>query len=259
MILIADNLRITDSIVQNAVKNRDRDQIKSLVEQLVNAGAEAIDINPGPLTKDAGSTMKFLLDSVTEAADLPILIDTTNPEAIEAGLSMGKKGMVINGFSLESSKLEQILPLAREFDVDIIGYLLDSKSQPPSGIQDRLSIAVELFQKCMDSGVSKDRLIIDPVVAPLLWDDGARRNKELIEVIRLLPDVLGFPVRTIAGLSNLTSGIRDKEKKLMYQKAYLPMLSSSGLTMLLMGILNSPVVKLANICNSLMDEKPFTY
>lgn len=258
MILIADNLRITDSTVQKALKDRVGDQIKSLTEKLVNSGAEAIDINPGPLTKDAESTMEFLVYSVTEAADLPILIDTTNPEAIRAGLSIGKKGIIINGFSLEPFKLEQILPLAKEFDVDIIGYLLDSKSMPPAGIQERLSIAVELYQNCRDSGISEDRLIIDPVISPLLWSDGAKRNMELLEIIRLLPDVLGFPVRTIAGLSNLTSGIRDKEKKLMYQKTYLPMLASSGLNMLLMDMMNTPVVKLANICNSLTSGKPFT-
>ncbi|MFC1839528.1 dihydropteroate synthase [Thermodesulfobacteriota bacterium] len=258
MILVADNLRITDSTIQNAIKNRDRDQIYSLTERLVNAGAGAIDINPGPLTKEADSQMKFFVDSVRVVTDLPLLLDTTNPEAIRAGLSAGKTGMIINGFSLEPCKLEQILPLAKEFDVDIIGFLLNSDSQPPADIQDRLNIAVELFQKCREAGISENRLIIDPVVAPLLWNNGATRNMELLEIIRLLPDILGFQVRTIAGLSNLTSGISDKEKKLTLQKAYLPMLASSGLTMLLMDILNTPVVNMANTCNSLTGKKTFT-
>lgn len=57
-----------------------------------------------------------------------------------------------------------------------------------------------MFNECRKAGIQPQRLIIDPVVAPLVWQDGNLQNMEVLEVIRTLPDLLGFPVRTIAGM-----------------------------------------------------------
>ena len=135
---------------------------------------------------------------------------------------------------------------------------MDSKGLPPLDTQDRLNTAVVLYQRCMESGIFKERLIIDPVVAPLIWNDGTIRNMELLKIIRMLPDVLGFPVKTIAGLSNLTGGIKDVDKKINLQKAFLPMLSASGLSIVLMDMLNKPLAEMAKTCNLLTREKPFS-
>ena len=258
MILAADNIRITNSIIQRALNDMDTVPVQDMAVKLHAAGADAIDINPGPLTSRPEEKIEFLVNSIQEVTDLPILLDTTNPKAIKAGLSISKNKVIINGFSPEHDKLEKILPLAAEFDVDIIGYILDSNGLPPSDTQDRLNIAVELYQKCRESGISEDRLIIDPVVSPLIWNDGANRNMELLKIVRILPDILGFPVKTIAGLSNLTSGIKDMDKRIILQKIYLSMLSASGLSIALMDMLNESLVEVAKTCNLITSERPFS-
>ena len=255
MLLAADNIRITSSIIEKAVDSMDAAPLQKLVTHL--EGTNAIDINTGPLKFRTEEKMEFLVCSIQEVTDLPIILDTTNPKAIRKGLSISKNRVIINGFSLEHDKLEKILPLAAEFDVDIIGYLLDSNGLPPFDTQDRLNIAVDLYKRCRDSGVAKERLIIDPVVSPLLWNDGAVRNMELLNILSLLPDILGFPVKTIAGLSNLTSGIKDKHKRIILQEAYMSMLSASGLSILLMDMLNRRLVEMAQVCSLLTSEKPF--
>lgn len=256
MILAADNIRITNGTIKRAVDTMDPAPVQDMAIQLQEAGA--IDINTGPLTSSPEEKMEFLIQSVQDVTDLPVILDTVNPAAIRSGLCAGKNRVIINGFSLEHDKLEKILPLAAEFDADIIGYLLDSNGHPPLDTQDRLNIAVELYQKCRESGISEDRLIIDPIVAPLLWNDGTTRNMDLLKIIRILPDILGFPVRTIAGLSNLTSGIKDVEKRIILQKTYLSMLSASGLSIILIDMLNKPLLKTAKTCNLLTSEKPFS-
>ncbi|MGD9160318.1 MAG: dihydropteroate synthase [Desulfobacteraceae bacterium] len=258
MILAADNLRITDIIIQNAVNNMDAAPVYDMAVKLHAAGADAIDINPGPLTSNPEEKMKFLVSSIQEVTDLPIILDTSNPAAIKAGISISKNKVIVNGFSPEYNKLEKILPIAAEFDADIIGYLLDPNGHPPSDTPDRLNIAVELYQKCRESGISEDRLIVDPVVAPLIWNDGTNRNMELLKIIRMLPDILGFPVKTIAGLSNLTSGIKDMNKRIILQKTYLSMLSASGLSIILMEMLNKSLVEVAKTCNLITSERPFS-
>ena len=258
MILTADNIRITNSIIQRAVSNTDAVSIQEMAAKLETSGANWIDINTGPLKSRPEEKMEFLVRSIQDVTDLPIILDTINPSAIREGLSVNKNRAIINGFSLERDKLNKILPIAAEFNADIIGYLLDSKGLPPFDTQDRLNIALELYQECRKSDVSEKKLIIDPVIAPLLWNDGAKRNMELLNIIRMLPDMLGFPVKTIAGLSNLTSGIKDMEKRIILQKAYLSMLSASGLSIVLMDILSKPLVDMAKTCNLITSERPLS-
>jgi 5-methyltetrahydrofolate corrinoid/iron sulfur protein methyltransferase len=120
MILVSDNLQITHGAVDRAVREMDPAPIQDLVGRCVAAGAEAVDINSGPLARDPERKMAFLVEAVQSVTDLPVLLDTTNPKALEAGLQVSKSKTVINGFSLEPVKLERILPLARKYDVDII-------------------------------------------------------------------------------------------------------------------------------------------
>jgi len=259
MILIADNIQITNKTIEKAVNEMNPEPIQQMAKACEAAGAEMLDINSGPLSRDPEKKMAFLMESVQAVSDLPVLIDTANPRAVEAGLRANRKTAIINGFSLEPAKLESILPLANKFDADIIGYLLYPNSHVPNDGAERLSVAVELYGEFQNAGIDKDHLIIDPIVAPVMWQNGNLQDTEILSVIRQLPELLGFPVRTVAGLSNLTTGRGDKEKKLLLEKAYLPMLAASGLSMVLMNIFHHETVSVAKACKSLMSQKVFAW
>jgi 5-methyltetrahydrofolate corrinoid/iron sulfur protein methyltransferase len=259
MIFVADNLQITNPSIQQAVDQMDPEPIKSLVQQCEKAGAEAIDINSGPLSREPEKKMTFLVQTVQAVTDLPILIDTANPKAINAGLQANRSKAIINGFSLEPSKLDDILSLAIEHDVDIIGYLLYPDSRVPMNATERLEIAIELHQVAHEAGLNPENLIIDPVVVPLLWENGAFQAREVLDVIRHLPDVLGFKVRTIAGLSNLTTGRGEKNKKRLIEQTYLPMLAAAGLDMCLFNIFHTATVTSATACNTLLHDDIFAW
>ncbi|MFP4348011.1 MAG: dihydropteroate synthase [Desulfococcaceae bacterium] len=259
MILVADNLTITNPIVEMAIQDMNPEPVQGLVSRCAAAGAEAIDINSGPLTRDPDRRMRFLVEAVQSAADLPILLDTTNPAALKAGLETARGKTIINGFSLEPAKLESILPLAGRYDADIIGYLLYPNSHVPTDEAERLSVAVELFGAFQQTGLPEDRLIIDPVIAPLMWENGHRQDMAILSVLRNLPDLLGFPVRTIAGVSNLITGPGPKDRKRLMEAAYLPMLAASGLTYGLLNVFHTESMRVARACNALMDPKIFTW
>ena len=74
-----------------------------------------------------------------------------------------------------------------------------------------------------------------------------------------MPELLGFKVRTIAGLSNLTTGKGDRGKKLLMEKAYLPMLLEAGLSMVLMDMFHGETVRTARACRALMSPKVFSW
>ena len=257
--LIADNIRITDRIIERAIRQMDPVPIREMAKRCEAAGAEAIDINSGPLTRDPEKKMEFLVEAIQGVSSLPLIIDTTNPKAMEAGLRASKNKAIINGFSLEPSKLKSILPLAKRYDADIIGYLLYPNSHVPPDGTERLNVAVELYGKFKKAGLADDRLIIDPIVAPLIWQDGNFQAREILDVIRALPELLGFDVRTIGGLSNLTAGKGDRQKKLLMERVYLPMLLESGLSMVLMDMFHTETLQVAMACRRLLSKKVFSW
>jgi 5-methyltetrahydrofolate corrinoid/iron sulfur protein methyltransferase len=259
MIIAADNLRITQPAIARAVDRSDPAPIRQMALSCRDAGAQAIDINSGPLSRDPAARMTFLVRTVQEAVDLPLILDTTNPDAMAAGLAACKQRALINGVSLEKRRLERILPLARQYDADVIGYLLRPDGHVPPDAAGRMEAAVALFNACERAGIAPERLIVDPVVAPLVWQDGNRQNMAVLEVIRTLPDLLGFPVRAIAGLSNLTAGAPNAAARRRYQSAFLPMLAAAGLDMILMNVLDSSIMQVAKDCRRITAGRIFTW
>jgi 5-methyltetrahydrofolate corrinoid/iron sulfur protein methyltransferase len=259
MILVADNLTVTNPTVARAIEERSPGPIQSLVFQCERAGADAIDINPGPLTKDPEDKMTFLVATVQSVTGLPLLLDTTNPKALEAGLRVSSNPVIINGFSLEPRKLEFILPLAKQYDADIIGYLLYPNGHVPPGKDDLVQIALALYGEFKKADIEDRHLIIDPVVAPLMWENGMRHNQNILSIIRSLPDLLGVPLGTIAGISNLTSGPGPVGKKRIAEQAFIPMLVSAGLTYALVNVLVPETLRIARMSHALLNADVFSW
>lgn len=246
-------------VVEKAWHWMDPAPIRDLAKRCQAAGADALDINPGPLKGDAVEKMRLLVEAIQGSCGLPICLDTSNHEAIEAGLNARKGKTIINGFSLEPRKLEKILPLAKNFEQPIIGFLLHADGSVPSNAEDRLNLAVQLFEQFERRGLDPEKLIIDPVVVPLIWQDGTRQAMDVLKVISMLPDLLGVPVKTIVGLSNLTTGRASKDKKTLLGSIYLSMLAAAGLDMVLMDIFDVETVKVARTCEIITQEKVFSW
>lgn len=259
MKIVADNLHVVNPRVAEAVAELNPEPIVDVVMGCQKAGAQAIDINSGPLPKFPEKHFSFLVETVQGVSDLPLILDTTNPIALAAGLKVCHQRPIINGFSLEPFKLEHILPLAITYDADIIGYLLGPNSEVPFETEEMMATAVAVFEALMTAGVPSERLIIDPVIAPLSWDDGLRHNQAVLSVVRQLPDLLGTPVRTIAGISNLVSGPMPTHRKIELEKAYVPMLAASGLDMALLNVFHEGTVQMVGRCNALLGEMVFAW
>ncbi|MBC2716403.1 MAG: dihydropteroate synthase [Desulfobacteraceae bacterium] len=262
MILVADNLQITNQTIESAINQLNPVPIQELVRQCESAGAQAIDINPGPLTRNPEKKMTFLVETVQSVTQLPLLLDTANHKALKAGLMTGKNHPstpIINGFSLEPKKLEHILPLAKKFRSKIIGYLLYPNSHVPIDEADCIHVALALYQEFSKAGLENEQLIIDPVVAPVVWENGIRHNMSMLSVMRNLPDLLDFSVQTIAGISNLTTGKIPKEKKQILEQSFFPILAASGLSMALLNVFHSQTMQTARACDALLSPEIFSW
>lgn len=259
MKLIADNVRITRPDIAQALAKKDPLPIQQLVEKCEEKNPWAIDVNTGPLGRSPHEGMRFFVDAVQAVTPLPLLIDTSSPQAMAAGLDAAKNPVIINGFSLEPRKLDHILPLAASYDIDIVGFLLYPDSRVPKNAEQRFEIALELFEAAYKAGVAKERIIIDPVVPPLAWEDGIFQARQVLETIRTLPDLLGFPVRTIGGISNLATNAPDKKRKALITNVYMAMLAGAGLDFALMNILDDTFVNTALTAGVLATEDLFAW
>jgi 5-methyltetrahydrofolate corrinoid/iron sulfur protein methyltransferase len=259
MIIVADNLHVVNPRVAKAVAELSPDPIIDVVLDCQKAGAQAIDINSGPLTKSPEKHFSFLVETVQRVSDLPLILDTANPIALAAGLKICRNPPIINGFSLEPSKLDNILPLAAAYDVDIVGYLLGPNSEVPIEAEEMMATAVSVFEALLKAGLPPERLIIDPVIAPLSWDNGLRHNQAVLSVIQRLPDLLGTPVRTIAGISNLVTGPLPTRRKIELEKAFVPMLAATGLDMALLNVFHDATVQMVGTCNALLGKMVFAW
>ncbi len=259
MLLVSDNLQITRADIWKAVGEMDPSPIQRLVERLIKCGAEAIDINSGPLNREPARKMRFLVNAVQDVTDKTILLDTSNPVALEEGLKVCRNPVIINGFSLEPRKLSEVLPLAAKYDADIIGYLLLENGHVPGTVEERLNVAIDIYTRFSKTGLPREKLIIDPIVAPVIWQNGLQQNKAVLSVLRTLPDVLGFEVRTIAGLSNLTTGDGSPEKKRKLEMAFLPMLACSGLDMVMLNVFHVETMEIARACDVLLRAGIFAW
>ncbi len=141
----------------------------------------------------------------------------------------------------------------------VICYLLRPDGQVPAGVEERLQIACDVFAATRAAGIERERLILDPIIVPVTWQDGTSSEPGAAFCHRRLPDLLGFPVRTIAGLSNLTAAAGPQEKKLLLESACLCMLAEAGLSMVLMNILHQETVRTARACRSLTQPGVFAW
>lgn len=259
MKIVADNIQIIRKDIENAVNSFCEEPIVTWVKTCERLGADMIDINTGPLTRNPGEKMRFIVETVQNTTRLPLMLDTANPAAMEEGLKVCRQTPYLNGFSLEPHKLENLLPLAVQYRTPIVGYLLNPDSSVPINASERLDRAITLYDESIKRGLLPDQLIIDPVLVPLLWADGSSQAMDVLEVIRTLPDLLGFPVKTIIGLSNLTTGAKHRLKKQIMERAYAAMLCASGIDMVLLNIQNQDTMDTLSAASMLKESAIFTW
>lgn len=231
MFVIAENINIMRNSIAVALKDRDKAPIQEVARRLVVAGVDALDVNLGPARKDGEESMAFLVESIAEVSSCQLCLDTTNAEAMEAGIvrcrELGLPTPIVNSYSLQPEKLESILPLAAKHGCEVIGLTVESSI--PVTAADRLNLAFELVNAANEAGIPNDRILIDPVVLPLGVDVGQQHAAAVREVVATIPEMFDPPVRAVCGLSNISSGAPEHLRSAL-NNVFLAMLSGAGLS-----------------------------
>ena len=204
MIVIGEKINATRKAIAAALNSRDAGLIVKTAQEQAQAGAHYIDVNGGdPRPGHEAKNMAWLVELVQANTDLPVAVDSADPEAAKVGLSMAKKKPILNSVSLEKARLAAVLPIAGQFDCMVVALLM-SDGGTPCGVDDRLRIAAALIDKITGAGRKIDEIIIDPCFLPVSADQmSGRRVIEAIAAIhRQWPQVhIG------GGCSNISFGL----------------------------------------------------
>jgi 5-methyltetrahydrofolate--homocysteine methyltransferase len=192
----------------------------------VAAGADMLDVNAGIPLVDESELLKDMLGMVGETVDVPICIDSSVIEALEAGLSVYEGKALVNSVTGEDDRLEEILPLVARHGAAVIGLANDETGIPETP-QQRLEIARKIVSAAGDHGIPPEDVIIDPLAMTV----GAATDAVTItlQTISLIREELG--VNMCLGASNVSFGLPRRH---VLNAAFLPMAMAAGLTSAIM-------------------------
>jgi 5-methyltetrahydrofolate corrinoid/iron sulfur protein methyltransferase len=241
MILIGENINITAPEAGPALQKRDTPFIKNFAERMVLNTADVLDLNIGPARKGGAELMTWAVNTVQSATGKMLSLDTTNMDAMEAGLKAGKNKILLNSVSLQSSRIERGLALAQQYHADVIG-LLWSNDGMPRDVNERAMNTVDFVYKANQAGITNDRIWIDPIVSPVSVE--INQVKACVEFIRMLPEIAPGCKSTV-GLSNISNGA-PADLRCWLNRTYLIMLMRSGLTSVILDIFDTELVAIAH-------------
>jgi cobalamin-dependent methionine synthase I len=231
MYIIGENIHIMSDQVKAALTNKDSEFFMDLALKQVEAGAKAVDINLGPRKKDWMEVFPWIIQAVETVVDVPLSIDTTNLDGMEAALKTIKKAQpILNSTSAEPERLEKVPLLAKKYNAKIIALTM-GVSGIPVAAEERVNIAVgTLIPRMMEIDYPMDNLIIDPLV---LTVSGCQEYcPQLIETVRTLQYAWDPTPNISVGLSNVSNAVPVEGRPLI-NRVYCAMLMGVGLKMMI--------------------------
>lgn len=250
MLVVGESINSTISAVGEAVKARNTTFIEELARDQVDAGAHLLDVNAGVPGTDEIQGLVWLVDVVQKAVDVPLVLDSANPEALEAALKIHKGRPMINSISGEKQKLDTLLPLIADNDCSVIALCLDDKGIPETP-DARLEIAQLMVKRASDAGIRPEDIFIDPLILSLGTDwKAARVSLETIKLIRReLPEV-----RITGGMSNVGFGMPNRR---LLNRLFLTMTMAIGLDAAVIDVRDEKLMATVSASNAILGEDPY--
>jgi 5-methyltetrahydrofolate--homocysteine methyltransferase len=223
-------------IFQLQLRNGDLSRVETDVREQVDGGAMLLDVNMGAPLADEAELMRKAIPLIQQLTDLPLVIDSSIIEVLEAGLAAYQGKALVNSVTAEDERLEAILPLVKRYDAAVIGLPNDEEEIPEEPAR-----RLELTRKLIGVATGKYQIAIeDIVIDPLAMPVGAdtmhpARTLETIAMIKA-----EFGVNMTLGASNVSFGMPDRHS---IAAAFLPIAISHGLTSAIMDARSPQIVR----------------
>lgn len=191
---------------KEALKRGDIDYILSQAIEQINAGADILDVNVGLPDIDEKEMMVKVVKALQTVTDLPLQLDSTRPDVLEAALRVYNGKPIVNSVNGEKGSLEAILPLVKKYGAAVVGLTLDEGGIPKTA-EGRFSIAERILVYAQKSGVPKRDVFIDCLTLTASAEQAA--VMETIKALHRVKTELGL--KTVLGVSNISFGLPNRE------------------------------------------------
>lgn len=221
MLIIGERINATRKRIGEAVTKRDADFIREEARKQVEAGAHLLDVNGGIAGQEVDN-LSWLVNIVQEAVQVPLCLDSADPEALRQALPLCRMQPMINSITNDPERFEAVLPLITKFNAKVIALCL-AAGAPPTGLEDRVATAVTLVQRLEAAGVPAGNIYVDPCVFPI--STGSQHGPAVLDAIgRIRAQCPG--VHTSAGVSNVSYGLPVRK---LLNEVFLLMLLGRGM------------------------------
>jgi 5-methyltetrahydrofolate corrinoid/iron sulfur protein methyltransferase len=253
MIIISERINGQFKSVGKAIDEKNEDFIKELAKSQVAAGADYLDISTGPGVSEPEETMKWMVNAVQSVVDVPLCIDTPQPDTMEAGVAAVKNKAMINSTTADAEKMTRLFELAKKHDAEIICLTLDEKGIP-NDTEKRCEFAMIMMTTAMEYDISMERLFLDPLVLPTCaaQDQGPK----VIDALRMFKTLNDPPVNTVVGLSNISNGTKNIS---LINRTYVAMLMANGLDSAIMDPSDNDLVMAVRTGEILLNNKLYAH
>jgi len=225
MLLIGESLNVISNKIGTAFKERDPKPIQEEALLQKGKGMDYIDINLGPAKKDGPELMPWVVEVVQEVVDdVPLVLDTSNIDAIEAALKVCKLKPIINSIMCRPERYEKMIPLVAEYNADFIALMWGPEGLPRDE-NERAALCVELIYAANEAGIENERIWVDGVVTPVNIQQP--QAVSLMDFMAMLQDIAPG-AKSTCGLSNISNGPPVHLRPILNQ-TYMVMLMKNGM------------------------------
>ncbi len=222
MFIVGELINASRKEIGTAIENQDKETIQQIAVAQYENGANYVDVNAGVFVGREAEHLKWLVTTVQEELDAPCCIDSPDPVAIEAALSVHSGTPMINSISMEKDRHGALMPIIAGTDYKVVALCMSDAGMPETA-DARIAIAEELVNDLVKNNIPLENIYVDPLVQPLSTNDNY--GMEFLESIEMI--MSRFPgIHTICGLSNISYGL--PERKLLNQ-TFMVMAITRGL------------------------------
>ena len=208
---------------KEALLSDDIDYILSQAIEQVHAGADILDVNVGLPGIDEKRMMVRVIKALQAVTDLPLQLDSTDPEVLDAGLRIYNGKAIVNSVNGEEKSLRSVLPLVKKYGSAVVGLCLDENGIPKTA-DERFAIAERIVSRAEKIGISRENVFIDCLTLTASAEqEGVMETLNALERVR---KELGC--QTVLGVSNISFGLPARE---IVNSNFLTMALTKGLTL----------------------------
>lgn len=206
---------------KQALLEHDVDYILGQAIQQIDAGADILDVNVGLPDIDETEMMQTAVKAIQGITDTPLQLDTTDPDALEAGLRIYSGKPIVNSVNGEEASLNTVLPLVKKYGAAVVGLTLD-KNGIPKTAEGRFAIAKKILDRALALGIRKEDVYIDCLT--LTASAEQEGVMETLKAVTRVKQELGL--HTVLGVSNISFGLPNRE---LVTRNFLTMALYAGL------------------------------